>query len=245
MSNIIKTKEYDIFKNHPVNRELSKGNLKNLIAKIRINNQLDLNPVIVTDSDDGYYIANGQHRIEAAKHLDIPFYYIYKEGMSDDDVRAMNVSKHWRLEDHINSYLSIKAYEDLKLFAIKHDISESNAGHLLSMRSDSSKIIKLGLFEIKDISMSESIMNSMKIIKNKVSDPYISRNWKNTRIMRGMINISKNKMFSFDRFNNQLNKHRNNPKLLWIPSGEKEATDMIIGIYNYRISYKNRISKIN
>jgi hypothetical protein len=113
------------------------------------------------------------------------------------------------------------------------------------MRSDSSKIIKLGLFEIKDISMSESIMNSMKIIKNKVSDPYISRNWKNTRIMRGMINISKNKMFSFDRFNNQLNKHRNNPKLLWIPSGEKEATDMIIGIYNYRISYKNRISKIN
>lgn len=75
------TREFDKFNLSPKNRAVSYNHVQELIKAIKANNMLDVNPILV---DDDFNIIAGQHRFLAAKHLNIPIYYIKKNDVPDE-----------------------------------------------------------------------------------------------------------------------------------------------------------------
>lgn len=66
------TKDYNIFKKHPNNREIFHANLEKIKRSIQIKNLLEYRPIIV---DKKMQVIDGQHRLEAARQLGVPIYY--------------------------------------------------------------------------------------------------------------------------------------------------------------------------
>lgn len=116
MSELLKTKNYDMFKKHDSNRPIDERNLKNIMFSIECKNMLDMRPVIV---DSQMRIIDGQHRIEAAKRLGLEVYYQIKKDCDNKDMILLNSNQQrWTLEDYMNFYASegIESYIELKQF---------------------------------------------------------------------------------------------------------------------------------
>lgn len=96
------TEDYKIFKKIDSNRDINKGHLKKLISSIKTKNLLYLFPVIINKMME---VVDGQHRIEAAKSLGIPIYYIIDNDITKGDIAMMNSNrKSWSLKDYIEFY---------------------------------------------------------------------------------------------------------------------------------------------
>lgn len=112
MSVYQKTKDYSIFKKHPNNRERQGAHVRNLINSIQACNMLEFNPILL---DAEYRILDGQHRLEAAKHLDLEIYYQIKEDGTPQDMILVNAcQKKWGTEDFINFYIGEGKLEYIK-----------------------------------------------------------------------------------------------------------------------------------
>lgn len=119
---IKKTQNYELFKKHPNNRPIDQANVKRLIASIQSRNLLEYRPMLV---DAQHQVIDGQHRLEAAKKLDLPIYYEVQEDMKIQDIILLNANqKNWTSEDYLNYYAgsSYEEYVKLEHFIKKHDL---------------------------------------------------------------------------------------------------------------------------
>lgn len=102
--NIVKSSNYDQFDTFVGNRKVYPDHVNRLMKSIQQKNLLEENPIIVALGK----IIDGQHRIEAARKLKIPFYYIEREEGTLDDIRRLNVyTKPWTLNDYLDSYIEL------------------------------------------------------------------------------------------------------------------------------------------
>lgn len=109
-TNIKSTMDYDMFKFSPLNRKPSYKHVKQLIDAIQENNQLDINPILV--SKDGY-ILSGQHRFIAAKTLKVPIYYIQKDDVDDMYILTSNQNQRkCDLKDTVNFFANHKNHPE-------------------------------------------------------------------------------------------------------------------------------------
>jgi len=76
MPEVIKTKDYSIFKKHESNRGIDQNNLKKIVNSIKAEDLLAFRPILV---DAQMRVIDGQHRLEAARLLDLDVYYQRKE----------------------------------------------------------------------------------------------------------------------------------------------------------------------
>lgn len=103
-SKIESSREYDKFKNLGHNRKngINKSRLKELISSIKENNYLHLHPIIV---DDNFTVIDGQHRLRAAKDLNLPIFYIQQSNISERHVMNANTAQSsWSVDDIINFF---------------------------------------------------------------------------------------------------------------------------------------------
>lgn len=111
---ILETTDYDKFVLVNANREIVKPHLKKLIASIQRKNMLNICPIIVSSS---FEIIDGQHRLEAARALETPLYYIVGDDLEHEDIISLNnVKLSWTLMDYINFY-TIKKKPDYVSFS--------------------------------------------------------------------------------------------------------------------------------
>lgn len=97
-----KTQDYEIFKKHPNNRDINDLNVSKIVKSIKIKNLLQYRPIIV---DKMMQVIDGQHRLEAAKKLNLPIYYQIQEEESTEDIFLLNANqKPWSSEDFLNYY---------------------------------------------------------------------------------------------------------------------------------------------
>ncbi len=96
------TTEYGKFKSVKGNRDVSRLHMLTLKKMIEKDNMLAYNPIVVNKA---FEVIDGQHRLEAAKELGEPIYYIVSPSADIDEVIAMNAnSKVWGATDYLNSY---------------------------------------------------------------------------------------------------------------------------------------------
>lgn len=108
MSVIKRTKDYSIFQKHENNRPIEEDNVKRLVRSITALNLLEHRPLLV---DDEMRIIDGQHRLEAAKHLKLEVFYQVKEDATDDEILVLATAhKNWTLENFFN-YWATKGNE--------------------------------------------------------------------------------------------------------------------------------------
>ena len=173
MSEILKTKNYDIFKKHENNRPLDAANLKNIKASIQSRNLLDMRPILV---DAKMRVIDGQHRLEAARALDLEIYYQIKREAFHEDIVLLNThQKIWGRSEYLNYYTSLgnQDYQQLKDFCERRGLSLNES--LAIMRSqrayDEKSSFALGKFKFpsdEDLDLLEERMNNMELVLGRI-----------------------------------------------------------------------------
>lgn len=102
MTDIKKTRDYSLFKYVDGNRDIRKPNLKKLVESIQKDNQLCLHPIIVNEH---LQIIDGQHRLEAAKALNVDIYYLQSSTVTHQHIIDANVNqKSFETGDYIKFF---------------------------------------------------------------------------------------------------------------------------------------------
>lgn len=105
MSQILKTKNYEIFKKHENNCPLDALNLSKIKASIMSRNLLEMRPILV---DAQMRVLDGQHRLEAAKALEVDIYYQIKMEGNHEDIVLLNTNQRiWGRSEYLNYYVSL------------------------------------------------------------------------------------------------------------------------------------------
>lgn len=104
---VLTTKNYNLFKFLPSNRDISQANYKKLLQSLGKRNVYGASTILVKQNVDGYYyIHEGQHRYMALKELNQPIDFIINPNLTEDDISLMNTaSEVWKLKDFLKRYL--------------------------------------------------------------------------------------------------------------------------------------------
>jgi hypothetical protein len=160
---VTETKDYDQFKYLPENRPIIKSHVVLLKDSICRKNFLHVNPIIV---DENFFVLDGQHRLQAAKELEIPIHYTMQEGEKcTESLFLLQKSRGWSLNDYINYYIKTdpeKGYDQFEKHKEKYKIPNDILACLYSFYSFSEhsygqfttkKMIKAGLFRFNSIDL--------------------------------------------------------------------------------------------
>ena len=91
------TRSYSIFNSIIGNRNLDSKNLKRIKESI---NEIGLQmPILVNENNS---IIDGQHRLQAAKELEIPITYIVSKDSCEQNIDQLQISKKWTALDFCN-----------------------------------------------------------------------------------------------------------------------------------------------
>ena len=127
----LKTKKYDQFKFRKDNRAcINQHHIKRLINSINTRNLLEFRPIEVNEK---FEIMDGQHRLLAAKALNLEIYYEIRKELQSSDIIHLNIAQAWTIADYMNYHCKNKAPEYLKLqeFLRINNLSLSIALNLL------------------------------------------------------------------------------------------------------------------
>ncbi len=149
--NVSTTKDYSIFKIHPSNRPIDENNLKKIVDSIRSKNLLQFRPIVVNTKME---IIDGQHRLAAAKILDIEVYYTISRDSDANDIILLNVNqKKWAIDDYVHYYISIGNENYIKFSKFKQNekIDSRQTLRLMGKSGSSSlKVFREGKFQFPE-----------------------------------------------------------------------------------------------
>ncbi len=87
---IKKTKNYEMFTFREDNREkIDQSHVQRLVFSIEKRNLLELRPIIVNEK---FEVIDGQHRLMAAKFLDVEIFYQQEKKLDAKDIITMNIT---------------------------------------------------------------------------------------------------------------------------------------------------------
>ncbi len=125
------TIDYEVFKKHKSNRPTNEKLVKKLMTSIEKKNLLKSKPVVV---DKEFQVIDGQHRLEAARRLNMPISYVDDEDVDIKDMVTFNTNlQPWGLSDYLNYYVNNEniEYALLQDFIEKHNLKLNIAIQLL------------------------------------------------------------------------------------------------------------------
>lgn len=165
-----KTTDYDIFKKDESNRNHDEALLKKLEAAIKQTNLLKTHPILVNKER---YVIDGQHRLEVARRLQIPIYYMQDDSFEKKDMITCNVNlKPWTIVDYLNFYVNqgYEHYEWLNIFIQEEKLQLNIALHLLNgcRSADFFKKFKEGKYTFPTQAEYEEVKNKKKLIKEVI-----------------------------------------------------------------------------
>lgn len=168
MSQIQSTTDYDKFQEIVSNREVDDKHVKHLVASIRERNLLAMNPILVNSDHE---VIDGQHRLAAAKLLQLPIFYVVADDVRESDIQRINSHmKNWGTMDYIN-YWTVKkqpGFNILSSMIAKHShIPLSSMMQLLSsdFKRDV-KALKNGYVDISCKDVAEEVIAMLRDFRN-------------------------------------------------------------------------------
>lgn len=129
------TNNYDLFKFREDNREsINQAHVKRLADSIKARNLLHMRPIIV---NAGMEVIDGQHRLLAARQLDVEIHYKIEKSLGIMDMLAMNCNMAWGIQDYVNFFVQHgnQEYIKLKEFAKKNNLPIRTAYNLTTSRT--------------------------------------------------------------------------------------------------------------
>lgn len=129
---VLSTTNYNIFGSVVGNRRLIPSHVRSLERAVEEDNLLHANPIIV---DEEMRVIDGQHRLEVAKRLGVPIFYIVTRVDSGVIPQINTARRNWTTKDYINycAELGVQDYKALRTIMNMTDIHPSivlEAGNL-------------------------------------------------------------------------------------------------------------------
>ncbi len=236
---IEKTKDYHIFKALNFNREKSKRHVQKLKQIILKENLLHIHPIVVNHEME---IIDGQHRLQAAKELDLDVFYIkgnvsyghvLTSNLAQNKASLQDVVKFYAEKDAMPSYIALNGLiKDL-------DISPKAIIALIFGVASNSIIefIKSGKFDLpSNQPLMEKIVSSFKEFKEFAKQKRITPM---SMFSSSNFTISYRNLILLSDFNGSiwLSKLEQRWFELKPQLNSKEWTKQLIGIYNWKNHY--------
>lgn len=144
MLNIRKETDYSKFNLISGNRPVQ---VKELLESIQEKNLLESHPILVTKD---FEIIDGQHRLECARILRVPIYYIVDENLDEDDIPRCQVQKNWKVDNFLEFYKRYKPdYEFVKEIVVKNKLLVHFVVSCCSHETNPYRSFNKGKFSIK------------------------------------------------------------------------------------------------
>lgn len=249
---IFETVNYGQFRSIKGNRAVSKKHVTMLMDSITKNNQLDTRPIVVNKNLE---IIDGQHRLEAAKNLELPIYYVVKNEADYQEMAFLNSCQaNWGTRDFLTMYSNqgFPEYKHLEEFVNRHNINlepvicfflyggGTSRKERLESRSQFLQRFKRGEFVFEG---NEELFNSILINFQKLVTIFRERSFKRRKesefinrssFVRAFIqfSISNAGIINWDRFFDHLNYKLDSvtPK-----ATTSQYFDLLLNIYNWRL----------
>lgn len=188
------TKTYSIFNKVIGNRDLNSKNLTRIKESI---NEIGLQvPILVNENKS---IIDGQHRLQAAKELQIPITYIISNESCEDNIDQLQISKKWTAYDFCNRNAlrgnkdcqkAIKISEDWAL-ETNGKFSKINIITLLDKQTslNTTNNLRNNTYKI-DVTSAIRVYNGLKILSlnnNPKFQPYTATNSRVLKRIDGII----------------------------------------------------------
>ena len=238
---IEQTTEYDVFKTLEGNRKISENHVKNLIDFIKKRNLLKYNPIL---ANEHFEVIDGQHRLEAAKSLKYPIYYIIGGGLSYRDAGVLNAcSDDWEFREYLDIYLKNGHEEYVKLFNFKktHNMNLKRFQYLMSKEQKQifDEKFKVGTFyiiddlnaiseKIKKINEIVSFLENVILLENK-RFIYTDNFW------RALYQFLMKKDVDLEKLKEKLSVKYQSIRPM---SGYKDYVNVFLDIYNWKLKQR-------
>lgn len=237
-----KTRNYEMFNFLKYNREVK--SYERVLNSIKKKNLLEFRPILV---DKDFNVLDGQHRLLAAKELELEIYYEIKDKhCTPEDVILLNNQTKWCLSDYLNFWSEQENadYIKLKKLCSDFDMYPTMGYKLLTGNSAGGSCYKLfreGRFVFPD-QETESIFHirfsQIQEILNKIRHLYIGNKafLNSTKISLTLINLLSNRQVDFNLFFNKIILRMD---LIRPCATQEQYLVMFTAIYNYK--NQNRI----
>ena len=232
---VLQTKNYEIFNKLQGNRAVNHANKERLKDSFKKN--YVISPILVNEN---LQIIDGQHRLQAAKELGLPVYYIISKGTGLKEVQVLNVNqKNWAIDDYVDGYIDMGKdnYRIYKTFRKQFNLPATQTIEILEGSSSSGskkdKVnfknhvhnFKNGNLKIKNLKESERVAKAISSCS-----PFYE-GYKRKTFVAAMMGILKKDNFEIDTFLYKLSKYNN---LMQDCVNVTAYTELIEEIYNYR-----------
>lgn len=163
--NIEETRDYDQFSFIESNRPIDNRHVRDLIASINKRNRLKDYPITVNEK---MQVVDGQHRLLAAKALDVPIYYKLDTEALEQDIILLNAhNKAWQLRDYEHFFVTHgnKNYIILNEFRLAHNLTISIAlgllGALDARPAEQVRLFKDGEFVVNNLEQATDVADRL------------------------------------------------------------------------------------
>lgn len=228
------TTNYSMFKDFSSNREVDEKHVRKLVCAIEKRNLLSVNPILV---DKNFNVVDGQHRLEAAKVLKVPIYYMVGDVRRDDISKINSNQKNWTQMDYINYYTieGKKAY--VQLSGLINHYSRISRSALIALSHPylkrSIEEIKTGFLDVDNIDFAHEVC---KVVM-QLHEAYLYEFVLDSRFPIALGMAMKNKDFSMEYM---LEKIAASPRTFVPCHSITEYRAMMQDVYNFQLS-KNKI----
>ena len=207
MSEIKKTKEYEMFKFREDNRaSINWTHVERLAKSIKGRNLLELRPISVNGDME---VIDGQHRLLAAKKLGEGIYYRQDKELTCSDIVIMNVAKSWGVSDYLNYYCKngYEEYQKLQQFMKTHQITVRVA---LNITMGCTKIgmrnFKEGKYQFKHDGVDEHLSICWETIDYIKKMNGFSQYTQNSKFWSAMLTLIRHDNFDANKWKENLKK---------------------------------------
>lgn len=237
---ILCTMDYSIFKNREFNRDIREPHVEKLKTAIQKKNLLHVKPIFINEN---FEIIDGQHRLKAAKDLNVPIYYTILPNLGCEDMALLDANvATWKIGDFLNFYASIGNENYIKL---KEKLSGMNIPITTSLNlmpqknSEFLNKFKNGEYIFKETQLFEyanKIIETIDILKlqkeaAKIKFTHTSKFW------RAMLWIMTRPSFKFNIWKEKVEMQANK---ICAKASIQDYKNLFLSIYNY----KNRVNVI-
>lgn len=227
------TTDYDQFKTLEGNRDINKLHLSRLMASFERTPLITV--IIVNEKRE---VIDGRHRLQVAKSLGLPIWYIVIPGYGLEEVHILNANqKNWSADDYLKGYcdMGLEHYVVYRDFKDEFGFDHNTTRTLLTGTAVSGRCTEFyeGRFEVADLDRAYKWAEQIRNVA-----PYYN-GWKRRSFIHAMVSLFKRPQFDYSRF---VMKIKSQPTRLIDCADTSRYVELIEEVYNYRCSEKNKIN---
>jgi len=166
---ILSTKNYSMFKYVGGNRKLDEKRVLSIMDKMKNHPEL----IAPAQCNEKFEIIDGQHRLEASKRLNKPFYYYVVKGANIETVRTLNDhDSRWNTSEFVHSFSATgnENYAIYENFEAKYNFGHAVNIMLLSgVNNFYNKMLddfKVGGFKVDNVKRAEELAEMINTLKD-------------------------------------------------------------------------------